>query len=52
MSPTLLKDLLVTETGMLILALLLINLILYVGRTKERIMYIEANLAALIFLAP
>ena len=52
MSPTLLKDLLVTETGMLILSLLLINLILYGGRTKERIMYVEANLAALIFLGP
>lgn len=52
LSPTLLKDLLVTETGMLILALILNNILLYLSRTKQKIMYVEANLATLLFLAP
>lgn len=50
--PDLLKEMRVVEMGMLILALILNNLLLYFSKVKEIWMYIEASVAALVFLGP
>ena len=52
LAPDLLKDLTVTETGMLILSLILNSLILYLSKVKQVWIYVEANTATIVFLGP
>lgn len=52
LAPNLLKYFTVTETGALILTLIISNLILYLAKTKQTLTYIEANASAIVLLGP
>lgn len=52
LAPNFLKDLSITETGMLILALIFNYLFLYFSKARQILIYVEASIATIIFLGP